>query len=109
MRRSRWAFGIALALAFLSLRASSLLLYWATWPVIGVRFPQMGKWSGDWVWGGIVGVAMFWPAAFLAAGDQNQILLEKNALTARRRAGYAAVLWGSAALLWLMVLFDQFG
>ncbi|MBF5004290.1 hypothetical protein [Diaphorobacter caeni] len=96
-------------MAFLSLGAYSMLLYWATWPVVGVWFPPMDDWSGDWVWGAITGVAMVWPVGFLAAGYLNQILLARNVSAARRRTAYAVVLWGCAALLWFMVLADQFG
>lgn len=109
MRKSWLASIVSFVVALVTMGATGIVLYFLTWPLVGVWYPAFGTWSGDWVWGALAGAAVFWSAFFMVAGYVNQVLIERGKPVGKRRVVYALVLWGGAALLWWMILQGQFG
>lgn len=108
MRWSLAGFVAALAIAFLSLGYSSLLLYAVAAPMLGVVYPPLAQWHGPWVWPVLVGVAILWSPSFLVAGVLGQALEARAWSIGRRRMAYLAVLWLGAVLAWFAVLHANF-
>ncbi|HEX8386033.1 MAG TPA: hypothetical protein VF576_07615, partial [Rubricoccaceae bacterium] len=44
------AFAVVLVLGFVGMGLLGAGLYYAVSPVLGLRFPPIDEWQGDWVW-----------------------------------------------------------
>lgn len=107
----RWSLAgclAALALAFLSLGYSSLVLYAAASPLLRLAYPPMSDWHGPWVWPVLVGVGILWAPSFLAAGMAGQVPQVRGWSAGRRRLLYLAVLWCGAVAAWFVMLATNF-
>ena len=97
------AFAVMLVLSFLSMGFLGAALYYACYPVLALFYGNPNNWSGDWVWPAAIAAGMLWSVSFLAAGRLN-LYLTPHLSAAACRIIYVAVLWVSAALVWLFIL-----
>jgi len=109
MKKSIIAATIASVLGFLSMGALGALLAYAAWPVVYRLAGNPNDWRGDDVWSAMIWAGFLWGAGFLAAGFVNRHLEQQGWSQIMRRSLYVLVLWGSAALIWaLMILTLEF-
>lgn len=104
IRKSILGFVLAFGLTFVSMGFLSFGLYAVVSPVLGLFYPPLDSWTGDWVWPVLVGVGLLWSFTFLPAGILDRTLEGRGWSKTVRRAVYAGVLWLSALAIWMLML-----
>ena len=97
----------SLILTMLSMGAWGALLYYPV-SFLFQRYPTLNDWEGDWVWPAVIVVGLIWSFSFLVAGVTWHYLLAYVDSVLILRIVYGFVLWLMAALLYFVLLRNQF-
>ena len=84
-----------------------ILLFYISIPILFLFYPDVGAMTGDEVWPSMIATGVLWSLGFLAAGWVNKNIVRDRLGQIPRSILYLAVLWLSAALLWLVMLASQ--